>query len=109
MAAAEKNSEVAENLVAGWSAALEDYSVHGEASAALTGWASRISDRSLFENSALEILDRVVGRHIATSPVSALLFGDPGIADSIEVVNLRRSLVRRHFPDSFAAQDAAEI
>lgn len=109
IAAAESDSEVAENLVAGWSAALEDHAVHTEASAALAGWAARISDGSLFENSALEILDRVVARHLGTSPVSALLFGNPGTVDSLEVVNLRRSLVRRHFPDSFVVPNTPEI
>ncbi|MFJ4522087.1 hypothetical protein ACIP4Y_14280 [Streptomyces sp. NPDC088810] len=39
-----------------------------------------------------ELLSQVVLAHLVASPVSALIFGEPGVADDEAVIDLRKDL-----------------
>ncbi len=95
--AASKDDKITEGLTNGWILSLQDESVNVEATSVLRGWAKQVWLESPAANRAYYILDAVFSRHLAASPVAALLYGEPGAANEPEIVQLRKRLFSRRF------------
>ncbi|MFD9485653.1 hypothetical protein ACFWBX_17030 [Streptomyces sp. NPDC059991] len=93
LTAAESKPEVREALVAGWSAALSDERVDPEARELLITWAhARMDDDLVSADLITDILRQVVGRHLMSTPISALVFGEPDVRYDAAVIELRKEL-----------------
>ncbi|MET9296866.1 hypothetical protein [Streptomyces sp. NPDC003077] len=93
LAAAEKQTEVKEALVRGWSAVLSDERVDSEAGDLLIAWAhARVADDLVSADLVTDILRQVVGRHLMSTPISALVFGEPDVRYDAAVIDLRKEL-----------------
>ncbi|MEV7213420.1 hypothetical protein AB0O31_10070 [Kitasatospora cineracea] len=95
--------EVKQALIEAWSMTLVDGQVHEEAKAVLVGWAHAFADDAGIRRQVLtDILREVVARHVMTTPISALVYGEPGVRYDRAVIELRKELA---FPagDVFAA------
>jgi hypothetical protein len=56
-----------------------------------------------------DVLDQIVVRHVSASPISALMFGEPGVAYDEPVIELRKDLRRSsQLPESAFADDLLE-
>ncbi|MEU9859108.1 hypothetical protein [Streptomyces sp. NPDC047974] len=98
LAAAEGKPEVRQALIDAWSTVLADSRVHGEASQVLIAWAhARATDDLIPAELLTDILRRVVARHLMTTPVSALVYGEPDVRYDQAVIDLRKDL---HLPSS---------
>ncbi|MEU0273511.1 hypothetical protein [Streptomyces sp. NPDC006307] len=91
--AAHNDKEVEEALVNGWSAALDNTSVHAECRRLIDGWAHARAENLVRPDQVIAILNQVIRRHLMSVPISALLFGDPAAADGEAVIALRRDLI----------------
>lgn len=102
--AAHQDKEVETALVNGWSAALDNTRVHRECRDLINGWAQARADGLVFREQVTGIFNRVIERHLLTTPISALLFGDSTVRDAAAVIELRKDLVLpaqlRRFQDS---------
>ncbi|MFJ6897442.1 hypothetical protein [Streptomyces hokutonensis] len=92
LAAAEQKPDVMEALVNGWNAALADTRVDAECRRLFDAWAKVRKTEDVPTELVTEILNRVVLDHLYSTPVSALLFGEPGVANNEAVIDLRREL-----------------
>ncbi|RSO06909.1 hypothetical protein DMH18_25990 [Streptomyces sp. WAC 06783] len=93
LAAAEKQTEVKEALIQGWSAVLSDERVNPEAGDLLIAWAhARANDDLVPADLVTDILRQVVGRHLMSTPISALVFGEPDVRYDAAVIDLRKEL-----------------
>ncbi|WP_199931061.1 hypothetical protein [Streptomyces sp. CB02923] len=93
LAAAEKQTEVKEALIQGWSAVLSDERVNPEAGDLLIAWAhARVNDDLVSADLVTDILRQVVGRHLMSTPISALVFGEPDVRYDAAVIDLRKEL-----------------
>ncbi|MEV6961975.1 hypothetical protein AB0M97_22865 [Streptomyces sp. NPDC051207] len=92
LAAAELKQDVREALVAGWKAALADTRVEAECRQLLAAWAEVRKTADVPTELMTEIINQVVLDHLVATPVSALIFGEPGVADGEAVIELRKDL-----------------
>ncbi|MEV5507895.1 hypothetical protein [Streptomyces orinoci] len=92
MAAAEQKSDVKDALISGWNAALVDPRVNAESKALLTAWAHARADGTVPRDLITDILKQVVARHMLTTPIAALVAGEPGVAYDEAVIDLRKEL-----------------
>ncbi|WP_327156376.1 hypothetical protein [Streptomyces tubercidicus] len=92
LAAAEQKPEIKEALVRGWSVALADTRVDAECRELLTAWAQARKAGQVPRDLVKEILDQVLVQHLYSIPISALIFGEPGVANDEAVIELRKDL-----------------
>ncbi|MGW1712630.1 hypothetical protein [Streptomyces sp. NPDC002156] len=92
LAAAEQKQDVREALVEGWNAALADTRVEADCRRLLTAWAEVRKTKDVPTELVTEILNQVVVEHLYSTPISALIFGEPGVANDEAVIELRRDL-----------------
>lgn len=92
LVAAEQKADVKEALVEGWNAALTDSRVDAECRELLTAWARMRQSPETPKEIVTEILDVVVRRHLCTTPIAALIFGEAGVANDEAVIALRKDL-----------------
>lgn len=92
LAAAQQTPEIREALVRGWSAALADVRVVEGCRRLLTAWARAWKAGQVPCDLVRGILEEVVVRHLYSTPVSALIFGEPGVPDDEAVIDLRKEL-----------------
>ncbi len=98
--AAQRDPRVKEALVTGWSVALSDRRVDAECRALLIAWAQARESALVPGDIVTEILNDVVVQHLYSTPVSALIFGEPGVAHDAAVIELRKDL---RLPPSLSA------
>ncbi|MFJ1754979.1 hypothetical protein [Kitasatospora sp. NPDC088134] len=90
---AEGNAEVARALVDAWSATLLDGRVHGEAGRVLIAWAQVHAQGDPAHRAVLTgVLRQVVTRHMMTTPIAALVYGEPNVRYDEAVIALRKEL-----------------
>jgi hypothetical protein len=89
--AAQQDPAVKEALVQGWNVALADSRVATECRRLLLAWAHARGSQ-VPADAITEILNQIVVEHLYSSPVSALIFGEPGVAHDAAVIDLRREL-----------------
>ncbi|KAK1177898.1 hypothetical protein B7755_006825 [Streptomyces sp. NBS 14/10] len=92
LAAAEQKKDIREALVDGWNAALADTRVAADCRQLLTAWAEMRKTADVPTELMTEIINQVVLEHLYATPVSALIFGEPGVADGEAVIDLRKDL-----------------
>ncbi|MGW7353629.1 hypothetical protein [Streptomyces sp. NPDC054784] len=92
LTAAEQKQDVREALVAGWNAALADTRVEAECRQLLAAWAEVRKATDMPTDLMTEIINQVVLDHLVSTPVAALIFGEPGVADGEAVIDLRKDL-----------------
>lgn len=92
LAAAEQQREVREALLDGWNAALADTRVEAECRQLLTAWAEARKAADMPTELLTDFLNQIILGHLVASPVSALIFGEPGVADGEAVIDLRKNL-----------------
>ncbi|MFF2624471.1 hypothetical protein ACFVUN_01710 [Kitasatospora griseola] len=92
LSAAEQQREIRTALVTGWNAALSDPRVVTECQDLLASWARARKSGQVPGDLVKEILEEVVARHLYSTPVSALIFGEPGVVNDEAVVELRKEL-----------------
>ncbi|WP_328299191.1 hypothetical protein OG389_16185 [Streptomyces sp. NBC_00435] len=92
LSSAEQHPDVKDALINRWSAALGDARVDTESRHVLYSWAHAYADGHVELPMLKDILDQVIQRHLASSPISDLLFGEPGVAYDEAVVSLRKAL-----------------
>lgn len=92
LTAAEQKQDVREALLDGWNAALADTRVEAECRQLLTAWAEVRKTADMPTELLTELLNQIMLRHLVASPVSALIFGEPGVADSEAVIDLRKEI-----------------
>ncbi|WP_139140737.1 hypothetical protein [Streptomyces abyssalis] len=90
--AAGKGQQVRDALVDSWSAALADPRVDTECRQLLIAWARVRSEGLVAKHTVTDILQEVVRRHLYSSPISALVFGEPEIRYDHAVIELRKDL-----------------
>lgn len=98
--AAQQDPQVKEALVTGWNVALSDTRVDAECRALLIAWARARESALVLSDIVTEILNDVVVQHLYSTPISALIFGEPGVAHDAAVIELRKDL---RLPPSLAA------
>ncbi|MFH9075650.1 hypothetical protein [Streptomyces alboflavus] len=109
LTAAERDEEIKGALIAGWSAALVDERVDAECRELLTAWARARAVGQVPEAVVTGILDQVVVEHLSTTPISALIFGEPGVAYEESVIELRKDLRRSsQLPESAFGDELLE-
>ncbi|QKZ18360.1 hypothetical protein [Streptomyces chartreusis] len=109
LAAAERDAEIKEAIVSGWSAALVDPRVHGECEQILVAWAHARAGGQVPYELITDILDQIVVRHLSSTPIAALVFGEPGVAYDEPVIALRKDLRRAsQLPDAAFGDDVLE-
>ncbi|MFI1769726.1 hypothetical protein ACH41H_48195 [Streptomyces sp. NPDC020800] len=92
LAAAEQKPDVKEALVEGWNVALDDRRVDTECREVLTAWA-RVRESGQVPHDVLtDVLNDVLVQHLYSMPISALVFGEPGVANDAAVIELRKDL-----------------
>ncbi|MFL1901130.1 hypothetical protein ACJWDR_18735 [Streptomyces tauricus] len=92
LAAAEQKQDVREALVEGWSAALADTRVDDDCRQLLAAWAEVRQSEDVPTKLMTDILNQVVVEHLYSTPISALIFGEPGVANGEAVIELRKDL-----------------
>lgn len=92
LAAAQQDDEVKEALVEGWNVALADSRVDAECRELLVAWARARESDQVPDDIMTEILNEVVVQHLYSTPISALIFGEPGVANEAAVIELRKDL-----------------
>ncbi|GAA1708421.1 hypothetical protein [Streptomyces yatensis] len=92
LAAAEQKQDVKNALVQGWSVALTDTRVDAECRELLAAWAQARQENQVPHDLVTEILNQVVVEHLYSTPISALIFGEPGVANDEAVIELRKDL-----------------
>ncbi|MFF6783679.1 hypothetical protein [Streptomyces sp. NPDC012510] len=92
LAAAEQKKDIKEALVEGWSVALTDTRVDAECRELLAAWAQARQAQQVPHELVTEILNQVVVEHLYSTPISALIFGEPGVANDEAVIELRKDL-----------------
>ncbi|MEO3842772.1 hypothetical protein [Streptomyces sp. B22F1] len=109
LAAAERDEKIKEAIVAGWSAALIDKRMDAKCRELLTTWAHARANGQVPAELVTEILEQIVVRHLSTTPISALIFGEPGVAYDQSVIELRKDLRRSsQLPDSAFGDELLE-
>lgn len=109
LAAAERDEEIKEAIVSGWSAALIDPRVHDECEQMLVAWAHARAEGQVPYDLITDILDQIVVRHLSSTPIAALVFGEPGVAYDEPVIALRKDLRRAsQLPDAAFGEDLLE-
>ncbi|MFI8984658.1 hypothetical protein ACIG63_06135 [Streptomyces antimycoticus] len=92
LAAAEQKQDIREALVDGWNAALADTRVEGECRQLLAAWAEVRKTEDVPTELMTDLLNQIVLERLYATPVSALIFGEPGVADGKAVIDLRKNL-----------------
>ncbi|MEU9324092.1 hypothetical protein AB0D91_09790 [Streptomyces canus] len=92
LVAAEQKEDIREALVDGWNAALADTRVEAECRQLLAAWAEARKAADMPTELLTDLLNQIMLGHLVASPVSALIFGEPGVADSEAVIDLRKDL-----------------
>ncbi|MGX1760386.1 hypothetical protein ACWIG5_26305 [Streptomyces lydicus] len=92
LAAAQQDPDVKDALVEGWNVALADSRVDSECRALLVAWARAREAEQVPDGIVTEILNDVVVQHLYSTPISALIFGEPGVANDAAVIELRKDL-----------------
>ncbi|MGW4139884.1 hypothetical protein ACWELV_24240 [Streptomyces mirabilis] len=92
LAAAKQKQDVREALLDGWNAVLADPRVHADCRQVLTAWAEVRKAADVPTELMTELLNQIILEHLYESPVSALFFGEPGVADGEAVIDLRKDL-----------------
>ncbi|MEU2283031.1 hypothetical protein ABZ614_14050 [Streptomyces sp. NPDC013178] len=92
LAAAEQKEDVKEALIQGWNVALADDRVDAECRELLTAWAQFRQTTEVSRELVTEILNEIVVQHLYSTPISALIFGEPGMANDEAVIELRKDL-----------------
>lgn len=92
LAAAEQKEDVKQALLDGWNAALADTRVEADCRHVLTAWAEARNAADMPFELLTDLLNQIMLGHLVASPVSALIFGEPGVADGAAVVELRKDL-----------------
>ncbi|MFF9511615.1 hypothetical protein [Streptomyces sp. NPDC014727] len=100
LAAAQQDPDVKDALVEGWNVALADSRVDTECRALLVAWARAREAEQVPEETVTDILNDVVVQHLYSTPISALIFGEPGVANDAAVIELRKDL---RLPSQLAA------
>ncbi|MER7395929.1 hypothetical protein ABT381_10475 [Streptomyces sp. NPDC000151] len=100
LAAAQQDADIKEALVEGWNVALADSRVDVECRGLLVAWARARESEQVPEDTITEILNEVVVQHLYSTPISALIFGEPGVANDSAVIELRKDL---RLPPSLSA------
>ncbi|WP_411113918.1 hypothetical protein [Streptomyces sp. 029-5] len=107
LASAQQDHEVADALVEGWTAALEEPGVHEQCRQVLHGWARARAAGDIDSKAVKEILDRIVERQLYTLPISDLIYGVAGVAYDEAIIGLRKDLnffSRLSASDTFAPE-----
>ncbi|MEU5281098.1 hypothetical protein AB0G87_32360 [Streptomyces asoensis] len=92
LAAAEQKEDIKEALLDGWNAALADTRVEVECRQLLTAWAEARKAADMPTELLTDLLNQIMLGHLVASPVAALIFGEPGVADGEAVIDLRKDL-----------------
>ncbi|QHY94192.1 hypothetical protein SSPS47_03485 [Streptomyces sp. S4.7] len=92
LAAAEQKEDIKEALLDGWNAALADTRVEAECRQLLTAWAEARKTADMPTELLTDLLNQIMLGHLVASPVAALIFGEPGVADGEAVIDLRKDL-----------------
>ncbi|TSB21162.1 hypothetical protein [Streptomyces benahoarensis] len=89
---AEQNSEVKQELLRGWRAALTDARVSTQCRDLMIAWAHARADDLVPYELTTDILRQVVAEHMYDSPVTAFVFGEAGVSYDEPVIALRKDL-----------------
>lgn len=92
LTAAQQDPDVRNALEEGWNVALADSRVAAECRKLLISWAHARGSQQVPADTVTEILNRVVVQHLYSTPISALIFGEPGVAHEAAVIDLRKEL-----------------
>jgi hypothetical protein len=92
MEAADQAAEVRTALLGGWNSALADTRVATRCRDLMIAWARARAEGVVPQDLVTEILRQVVTEHLYTSPVAALVFGEPGVRYDESVIALRKDL-----------------
>jgi hypothetical protein len=97
---AQTDVRTADELVAGWCAALDDPQLADCCERLLEKWAQAVAEGKVVVESVDHILDQVIDEHLMTGPMAAFLIGKEGTAyNSSAVIAMReRLMVRRRRP-----------
>lgn len=92
MEAAEQATDVRTALLNGWNDALADTRVATRCRDLMIAWARARAEGLVPYDLVTDILRQVVTEHLYTSPVAALVFGEPGVQYDEPVIALRKDL-----------------
>ncbi|GGU47040.1 hypothetical protein GCM10010244_85870 [Streptomyces coeruleorubidus] len=92
MEAADQSSEVRATLLRGWNASLADARVATQCRDLMIAWARARAEGLVPHDLVTDLLRQVVTEHLYTSPVAALVFGEPGVQYDEAVIALRKDL-----------------
>ncbi|MFI6940365.1 hypothetical protein ACIBI4_13915 [Streptomyces sp. NPDC050418] len=92
MAAAEEKPDIRQALIRGWNAALADSRVAAQCRDLMIAWAHARADGLVPPGLITDLLRQVVLEHMYSSPVSAFVFGEPGVQYDEPVIALRKDL-----------------
>jgi hypothetical protein len=95
MEAASRTPEVRAAILRGWHAALADIRVANQCRDLMVAWARVRAEGLVPRDLVTDILRQVITEHLYTSPVAALVFGEPGVQYDEPVIALRKDL---HLP-----------
>ncbi|MCM3266621.1 hypothetical protein M3765_21925 [Streptomyces thermoviolaceus] len=79
-------------LLQGWHAALADVRVADQCHDLMVAWAHVRADGLVPSDLVTDILRQVITKHVYSSPVAALIFGEPGVQYDEPVIALRKDL-----------------
>ncbi|MFJ5179309.1 hypothetical protein ACIP68_36360 [Streptomyces griseoviridis] len=92
LTAAEQKPDIRGALVDGWNAALADPRVEADCRQLLAAWAEVRKADDVPTELMTELLNQIILERLYATPVSALIFGEPGVADGEAVIDLRKEL-----------------
>jgi len=95
MEAASRTPGVRAAILRGWHAALADIRVANQCRDLMVAWARVRAEGLVPRDLVTDILRQVITEHLYTSPVAALVFGEPGVQYDEPVIALRKDL---HLP-----------
>ncbi|MET8767701.1 hypothetical protein [Streptomyces sp. NPDC004658] len=95
MEAANRTPEVRAAILRGWHAALADIRVANQCRDLMVAWAHVRAEGLVPRDLVTDVLRQVITEHLYTSPVAALVFGEPGVQYDEPVIALRKDL---HLP-----------
>lgn len=95
MEAASRTPGVRAAILRGWYAALADIRVANQCRDLMVAWAHVRAEGLVPRVLVTDILRQVITEHLYTSPVAALVFGEPGVQYDEPVIALRKDL---HLP-----------
>ena len=95
MEAASRTPRVRAAILRGWHAALADIRVANQCRDLMVAWARVRAEGLVSRDLVTDILRQVITEHLYTSPVAALVFGEPGVQYDEPVIALRKDL---HLP-----------